>query len=106
MPIATSSTSSAQPCSTWHCPMPYLFGGMASMLGLVGFTPLILACSYCRHSRGVWPTLMVESDEKDGNLNKNMKVYDENILVIMAGDGRPTFLATSTSAKASSFDGF
>lgn len=31
--------------SAWHSPVPYLFGGLAAMLGLIAFALLILACS-------------------------------------------------------------
>ncbi|KAK8654932.1 hypothetical protein V6N13_107527 [Hibiscus sabdariffa] len=111
MPVGTGSTAAAQPCSTWHSPVPYLFGGLASMMGLVGFALLILACSYCRHSRrlanaGRDAGRDVESGEKDGGSSKKTAVYEENVLVIMAGEERPTFLATPASVKASSFGGF
>lgn len=29
--------------STWHSPVPYLFGGLAAVLGLIAFALLILA---------------------------------------------------------------
>ncbi|CAI9775666.1 unnamed protein product [Fraxinus pennsylvanica] len=36
--------------SPWHSPVPYLFGGLAVMLGLIAFALLILACSYWKLS--------------------------------------------------------
>nr|GFA24245.1 protein glutamine dumper 2-like [Tanacetum cinerariifolium] len=36
--------------SPWHSPVPYLFGGLAAMLGLIAFALLILACSYWKIS--------------------------------------------------------
>ncbi|KAE8710356.1 Protein GLUTAMINE DUMPER 1 [Hibiscus syriacus] len=36
--------------SPWHSPVPYLFGGLAAMLGLIAFALLILACSYWKLS--------------------------------------------------------
>ncbi|KAG0468619.1 hypothetical protein HPP92_017947 [Vanilla planifolia] len=36
--------------SAWHSPVPYLFGGLAAMLGLIAFALLILACSYWKLS--------------------------------------------------------
>ncbi|KAL6567841.1 hypothetical protein OROGR_001509 [Orobanche gracilis] len=36
--------------SQWHSPVPYLFGGLAAMLGLIAFALLILACSYWKLS--------------------------------------------------------
>ncbi|XVE95344.1 hypothetical protein REPUB_Repub02eG0088700 [Reevesia pubescens] len=45
----------------------------------------------------------VESGEKEGDSNKLVKIYEEEILVMMAGDEKPTFLATPAFTKASSF---
>ncbi|XVE71304.1 hypothetical protein DITRI_Ditri10aG0140900 [Diplodiscus trichospermus] len=116
--IKTATTSSlspptmAQPRSPWHSPVPYLFGGLAAMLGLIAFALLILACSYWRLSgrlddnstEGAGADRDVESGEKDaGDPDKLVKVYEEKILVIMAGEQKPTFLATPVSNKAASF---
>lgn len=122
MKTATATTLSpeamAQPRSPWHSPVPYLFGGLAAMLGLIAFALLILACSYWRLSgRFVGNNSNegedmaerdVESGEKDqfGDSEKQVKVYEEKVLVIMAGDENPTFLATPVSNKlaSSNFD--
>ncbi|KAG5018548.1 hypothetical protein AAZX31_06G056600 [Glycine max] len=111
-PTATTSsltTSPSQHSSTWHSPVPYLFGGLAAMLGLIAFALLILACSYWKLSGQLQNEENAERDlesvvggEKQGDsANKeSVTVYEEKILVIMAGDEKPTFLATP---KASSF---
>ena len=78
------------------------------MLGLIAFALLILACSYWKLSGQLLNEENAERDlesvagEKQGDsANKDsVKVYEEKILVIMAGDDKPTFLATP---KASSF---
>ncbi|XP_031276503.1 protein GLUTAMINE DUMPER 5 [Pistacia vera] len=100
----------AQQRSPWHSPVPYLFGGLAAMLGLIAFALLILACSYWRFS-----SLLDGSDqngdrdlesgekEQEGGSAKAVKVYEEKVLVIMAGDVKPTFLATPVCSKVSSF---
>ncbi|KAG6706729.1 hypothetical protein I3842_07G235500 [Carya illinoinensis] len=107
----TPSVSHAQPQrSPWHSPVPYLFGGLAATLGLIAFALLILACSYWR--------LAGQLDEREGQDERDLesgagegkeagdseskvaKVYEEEILVIMAGDKKPTFLATPVCAKA------
>ncbi|XWS72793.1 hypothetical protein CRYUN_Cryun02cG0071200 [Craigia yunnanensis] len=106
-----SPPTMAQPRSPWHSPVPYLFGGLAAMLGLIAFSLLILACSYWRlsgrldnNSEGADAERDVESGKKEvGDSNKQVKVYEEKILVIMAGEEKPTFLATPVSNKASSF---
>ncbi|GMI89255.1 hypothetical protein HRI_002594800 [Hibiscus trionum] len=107
MSVVAGSTAPAQPCSTWHSPVPYLFGGLASMLCLVSFALLILACSYCRRfGRLADAGEDVESGGNDGGSKKKMEVYEENVLVIMAGEEMPTFLATPASIKASTLGGF
>nr|DAD43128.1 TPA_asm: hypothetical protein HUJ06_001358 [Nelumbo nucifera] len=45
-----SAAAGAGQHSPWHSPVPYLFGGLAAMLGLIAFALLILACSYWKLS--------------------------------------------------------
>ncbi|KAJ8758691.1 hypothetical protein K2173_000412 [Erythroxylum novogranatense] len=92
----------AQPRSPWHSPLPYLFGGLAAMLGLIAFALLILTCSYWRlsgsldSSQGGGQRDLESGDQnEEGN---SEKVYEEKILVIMAGNHKPTFLATPLSS--------
>ncbi|KAM0026146.1 putative protein glutamine dumper [Helianthus debilis subsp. tardiflorus] len=104
--IAPSSQMAIQR-SPWHSPVPYLFGGLVAMLGLVAFALLILACSYWYISPND------EGDLESGNHNQNEPskpvkqkeslVLEEKYLVIMAGQVNPTFLATPISSPASSF---
>ncbi|KAL7112024.1 hypothetical protein ACP275_05G126800 [Erythranthe tilingii] len=100
--------------SPWHSPVPYLFGGLAAMLGLIAFALLILACSYWKLSG------QVNGGEADDDLEegaagkgenssdaKATAAFEEKFLVIMAGDVKPTFLATpttTTTSRASSFN--
>ncbi|KAJ7966321.1 Protein GLUTAMINE DUMPER like [Quillaja saponaria] len=106
--LSATSTSTITPAqrSPWHSPVPYLFGGIAAMLGLIVFALLILACSYWKLSGRLENRerdLESSGDEKEGDsVNQgSVKVYEENILVTMAGDKNPTFLATPVGAKAS-----
>jgi hypothetical protein len=96
--------------SAWHSPVPYLFGGLAAMLGLIAFALLILACSYWKLS-GYQEGGAGRGDE-DGSAANGGKpaaselpppIWEERILVIMAGDVKPTYLATPMSSRASSF---
>lgn len=83
------------------------------MLALIAFALLILACSYRRHSgrrlnrRGGTGNTDLESGggEKEGESGvvESAKVFEEKILVIMAGDEKPTYLATPVCANCSSF---
>ncbi|KAL7597901.1 hypothetical protein Lser_V15G23691 [Lactuca serriola] len=91
--------------SLWHSPVPYLFGGLAAMMGLIAFALLILACSYWKLSRNIQNTEDLESGDAkpDNNKTPPVTVFEEKYLVIMAGQVTPTFLATPSSSRASSF---
>ncbi|CAN1228793.1 Protein GLUTAMINE DUMPER 3 [Linum grandiflorum] len=68
------------------------------MLGLIGFALLILACSYWKLSGQIENG--GDSDQRDLEAGE----YDEKVLVIMAGQVKPTFLATPlSSSRTSSF---
>ncbi|GFP99794.1 protein glutamine dumper 3 [Phtheirospermum japonicum] len=96
--------------SPWHSPIPYLFGGLAAMLGLIAFALLILACSYWKLSGQVnggdgdaeGGAAAAKGD--GGSDEKASPVFEEKLLVIMAGEVKPTFLATPTSSRNSSFN--
>ncbi|KAJ7958457.1 Protein GLUTAMINE DUMPER like [Quillaja saponaria] len=104
----STATSTQTQRSPWHSPVPYLFGGLAAMLGLIAFALLILACSYWKLSGQLENREGGERDLENGNNEKegdsankgSVKVYEEKFLVIMAGDEKPTFLATPVTAKA------
>lgn len=101
--------SSVTTHSPWHSPVPYLFGGLAGMLGLIAFALLILACSYWklsgyldggRRDGGSPGEGDIEAGTGEGGSNP---VFEEKILVIMAGEKKPTFLATPVCSRSSSF---
>ncbi|PIA28566.1 hypothetical protein AQUCO_06800015v1 [Aquilegia coerulea] len=106
---STPDSLARVPHSPWHSPVPYLFGGLAAMLGLIAFALLILACSYWKLSGNFDNEEESErdlenGDEKNGDgAMKAPPVYEEKIVVIMAGDCKPTYLATPMSSRASSF---
>lgn len=79
------------------------------MLGLIAFALLILACSYWKLSGQFQNNPQsqnrdLENGEKqsDSVSDDTLKVYEPKILVIMAGDDNPTFLATPVCSKPSS----
>ncbi|XP_021755363.1 protein GLUTAMINE DUMPER 4-like [Chenopodium quinoa] len=93
------------PAAGWKSPVPYLFGGLAAMLGLIAFALLILACSYWKLSG------YLDAGEDSGEVTGDEKLKENNVtatsipcsvLVIMAGEAKPTFLAMPASSKASS----
>ncbi|XP_047940113.1 protein GLUTAMINE DUMPER 5-like [Salvia hispanica] len=87
-----ASTAEAAAPPSWKSPVPYLFCGLAAMLGLIAFALLVLGCSYWklnndhRQRRSVVES---QTGEKEAAV-----VVEEKYLVIMAGEDNPTFLAT------------
>lgn len=79
------------------------------MLGLIAFALLILACSYWKLSSGEEggdrdvESGAAEKGESSSDA-KSLPVFEEKFLVIMAGDVKPTFLATPMTSKSNSFD--
>lgn len=110
-PISETAKSPASAAhSPWHSPVPYLFGGLAAMLGLIAFALLILACSYWKLSGYLDGDGDGHRDPEAGDgkiedqTQKAPVAYEEKILVIMAGQEKPTFLATPMwSSRSSSF---
>ena len=102
--------AAAAPHSPWQSPVPYLFGGLAAMLGLIALALLALACSYWKLSG----SLLADGESEEGaerqggagSRRGDGKAaaggeagpagdrWREHVVVIMAGDERPTFLAT------------
>ncbi|PKA57590.1 Protein glutamine dumper 3 [Apostasia shenzhenica] len=98
--------SSAGHHSAWHSPVPYVFSGFAAMLGLITFALLILACSYWRLS-SLLETAGGDGEDAGKAGDDRSKVrppaHEETIVVIMAGDKKPTFLAAPISSRVCSF---
>ncbi|KAM3297592.1 hypothetical protein ACQJBY_039485 [Aegilops geniculata] len=94
------------PHSPWQSPVPYLFGGLAAMLGLIAFALLILACSYWKLSGyldGDRDGQAAGGDGEKGSASGSSKPaldFLEHVVVIMAGDDRPTFLAKPATSRA------
>ncbi|EOA18784.1 hypothetical protein CARUB_v10007397mg [Capsella rubella] len=99
-----TSSSMLVPHSPWHSPVPYLFGGLAAMLALIAASLLILVCSYWRLSGSAQSDLEGGDDAKpDGDTNKTEPTtMPEKFLVIMAGDVKPTYLATPATRSEKS----
>ncbi|MQM09072.1 hypothetical protein Taro_041937 [Colocasia esculenta] len=113
-PAAMGAAAAVQQHSAWHSPVPYLFGGLAAMLGLIAFALLILACSYWKlsgyldgGSDGSGGSGDLESGDGKprgaGAAEAPPRPLELGIVVIMAGEEKPTYLATPMSSRASSF---
>jgi len=112
--------AAAAPHSPWQSPVPYLFGGLAAMLGLIALALLALACSYWKLSG----SLLADGESEEGaerqggagSRRGDGKAaaggeagpagdrWREHVVVIMAGDERPTFLATPASPSVWGLD--
>lgn len=95
--------------SPWQSPVPYLFGGLAAMLGLIAFALLILACSYWKLSGYLdagtdrdGAGSGADGDQKGSAAGavRPAEGFQEHVVVIMAGEDRPTFLAMPAASRA------
>ena len=105
--MAHVPATAAAPRSPWQSPVPYLFGGLAAMLGLIALSLLALACSYWNLS-GSAHADPGDDDQVDGEKRSAARMAGEwqgHVVVIMAGDERPTYLATPASTTSSATDG-
>ncbi|XP_062104725.1 protein GLUTAMINE DUMPER 2-like [Humulus lupulus] len=79
--------------NVWKSPIPYLFGSLAVMLLLISVALLLLIFSY----RKRYSSSSSSGEARTGeNHNNPTKTVDDGpkIVVIMAGDDAPTYLAT------------
>ncbi|KAL5200397.1 hypothetical protein ABZP36_021600 [Zizania latifolia] len=104
---ALNGTAAAH--SPWESPVPYLFGGLAAMLGLIAFALLILACSYWKLSGYLGGGSADqggstgEADGEKGSAAGSARPavgFQEHVVVIMAGDEGPTFLAMPATSRS------
>ncbi|GLJ43170.1 hypothetical protein SUGI_0896250 [Cryptomeria japonica] len=88
----------------WRSPLVYLFVAVAAMLFIVGFASFILVCTWCRlandHMRANSNTRQPDAVSPDSGPLKPQAILVEdeeqggNMLVIMPGDQKPSFVAT------------
>ncbi|KAG8075092.1 hypothetical protein GUJ93_ZPchr0006g40703 [Zizania palustris] len=104
---ALNGTTAAH--SPWQSPVPYLFGGLAAMLALISFALLILACSYWKLSGYLGSGSADQggsTGEADGEkgsaagADRPSVGFQEHVVVIMAGDEGPTFLAMPATSRS------
>ncbi|GJN38882.1 hypothetical protein PR202_gb27961 [Eleusine coracana subsp. coracana] len=81
--------------SLWHTPTPYLFLGFAFMMGLIAVALLVLICTRRKPSSG--------SSRRGGDDAVRVLVpldREPKVVVIMAGDTAPSFLASAKPLAA------
>ncbi|CAJ2665890.1 unnamed protein product [Trifolium pratense] len=75
-------------------PTPYLFGGLAFMLAIITFALIIIGCS-CHENFS--STTLANEDKSFKNVEMVVDL-EPKIVVIMAGDTNPTYLAKPMSS--------
>ncbi|KAF8020584.1 hypothetical protein BT93_G1119 [Corymbia citriodora subsp. variegata] len=94
---ATSSASSTHIRSS---PIPFLFGGLAVMLILIATALTILACSYWKSGSST----SGNAEERPVKLVIPQLDLEPRIVVIMAGDEKPKYLAKPVISLPSYYD--
>ncbi|RDX71108.1 Protein GLUTAMINE DUMPER 2, partial [Mucuna pruriens] len=88
-PMSSSSTSASGIRSLWS-PIPYLFGGLLLLLIQISVALRILICSKRKH---VYQSSAEGEEGMKEAMPQNIEIDSEpKILVIMAGDHKPTYL--------------
>ncbi|KAL1322933.1 hypothetical protein HN51_067942 [Arachis hypogaea] len=107
----SSSSSTSSPLTNgikvWKSPIPYLFGGLALMLLLISIALVILVCSYRKHSSNSQSS-SEEEEEENNNMKQQSTMMSKNmsepeLLVIMAGQNKPTYLAKPIISSSISY---
>ncbi|KAK3409308.1 hypothetical protein EUGRSUZ_J01435 [Eucalyptus grandis] len=91
------ATSSASNTHIWSSPIPYLFGGLAVMLILIAVALIILACSYWKRPSNA----SGDADEKPVKSMIPPLDLEPRIVVILAGDEKPKYLAKPVTSLPS-----
>ncbi|XP_020220403.1 protein GLUTAMINE DUMPER 6 [Cajanus cajan] len=96
----SSSEISASGIKIWKSPIPYLFGGLAVMLALISVALVILVCSYRKRASSQSSSSEAEDDMKQA-MPKIVEINSEpEVLVIMAGEHKPTYLAKPITSSS------
>ncbi|KAL2329744.1 hypothetical protein Fmac_017325 [Flemingia macrophylla] len=96
MNSTTMDESRANDFRNMSSPIPYLFGGLAITLAVMAVALLVLACSYRRK----YYSSNSACDEEKAPKMVNNDVSETKIVVIMAGESNPTFLAKPVPSTA------
>ncbi|KQJ95792.1 protein GLUTAMINE DUMPER 1 [Brachypodium distachyon] len=103
---APTPAAAAAGVSAWQSPVPYLFGGLAAMMGLIALALLILACSYLKLNSYLGTGRASSSSAATGGVEggdgakspaaaapASPAAFADLVAVVMAGEKMPTFLA-------------
>ncbi|CAK7323174.1 unnamed protein product [Dovyalis caffra] len=93
----STSTPTASPNFTtttplqWNSPLPYVFGGLVFILGLIAVALLILAYSHYKSWRDLSDN--ISKEDKSTACPDKLTDIEPKIVVVMAGDYYPTYVA-------------
>ncbi|XVE78625.1 hypothetical protein DITRI_Ditri13aG0161300 [Diplodiscus trichospermus] len=90
-----AANTTAATFKLWKSPIPFLFGSLAIVLLLIIVSLVMLLCSY-RKSSGSPPE---GSEEKSAKDSISAIDAEPKIVVIMAGNNKPTYLATPVTSS-------
>ncbi|KAK4271874.1 hypothetical protein QN277_020502 [Acacia crassicarpa] len=95
------NSGSSDMARLWKSPIPYLFGGLAIMMVLISVALVVLICSYSKRADSQShhsPSSAAEDTVPKKAMPKKTETETElKVLVIMAGDHNPTYLAKPAS---------
>ncbi|KAF5480094.1 hypothetical protein F2P56_000864 [Juglans regia] len=104
-PTISTSASVTGATHLWKSPVPYLYGGLAIMIVLIAGALVILVCSHRKPASsrssgregGETPALMPTNNEVTV---QQLDADQPKIVVIMAGDDKPTYIAKPVTASS------
>jgi len=90
----------ARTFSVWQTPAPYVLSGAGFIVALIAFGFAFLVCSYRRnsHSRQSEEINMRTVHGRESDICSDDK--EEKLIVIMAGDAMPSYIATPSFLSA------
>lgn len=97
--VATLTAPSRAELVQWNSPLPYIFGGLLLVFGVIAVSLMFLACCHNKSS-------ITESSSGDQKDEKSTETIDPpatpeaKIVVIMAGDEHPTHLARPSASTS------
>lgn len=94
-----NSGESGSVIRVWKSPVPYLFGGLGIMLALISAALVVLICSYRKRAYHQSSASAQEQDPNTKPTNSDTTDSEPKVVVIMAGDNNPTYLANPTASS-------
>lgn len=93
----TESTSSGG-FLRWNSPLPYLYGGLGLVLGLIAIALVFLACTRQKKYASTSDENAEEKQRKEQGNSTMLSDTELKIVVVMAGNEIPTYLAKPVSS--------